>query len=161
MFLFFFLNHICQTFCDKKYLATAFVDVKGVFNSNHSSTLISQISALFKPHSFCNYISSLFRFLTFSLPSGTVIFRETYKSLPLGKCLSPILFNVYTSSISQILTSYGFYSYMYADDIVIFSHDKSIGTAICTNNFWFFLILYFNHILLQYLEKLFYVIRPK
>jgi len=85
---------------------------------------------------------SLFKFrnLTFSSPFGSSTIPYTFTGLPQGSCLSPILFNVYEyymyymSTIWVLLTSTSHRSVIkcliYADDLVIFSSNKSLNTSI-------------------------------
>lgn len=62
-----------ESFCNKEFVSTVFVDIKGAFDSVHIPTLVS----LHVPNSVCNFIHSLFpgRSLKFSFPSGTVLNR--------------------------------------------------------------------------------------
>ncbi|KAL4103296.1 hypothetical protein QTP88_018673 [Uroleucon formosanum] len=127
---------VYKAFCNKEYLCAAFVDIKGAFDSVHIPTLISCLASLQIPYSVCNFISSLFfqRFLQFSSPSGLILDRSTYRGLPQGSCLSPLLFNIYMSPICLSLASPEFQVLLYADDIVLFSSNKSLELSTLTLN---------------------------
>jgi len=127
---------VYKAFCNKEYLCAAFVDIKGAFDSVHIPTLITCLASLQIPYSVCNFISSLFfqRFLKFSSPSGIISDRSTYRGLPQGSCLSPLLFNIYMSPICLSLDSPDFRVLLYADDIVLFSSNKSLELSAFTLN---------------------------
>ena len=131
-----FVGPVYKAFCNKEYLCAAFVDIKGAFDSVHIPTLISCLASLHIPNSVCNFISSLFfqRYLQFSSPSGIISDRSTYRGLPQGSCLSPLLFNVYMSPICLSLDSLEFQVLLYADDIVLFSSNKSLEISSFTLN---------------------------
>lgn len=123
---------IYDTFCNREFLTAAFVDVKGAYDSIHIPTLILRLQDLNVPDVFYNYIYNLFhvRFLHFKSPSGAEFIRSSYRGLPQGSCLSPILFNVYMTPISKSLSSHDYSCLFYADDIVVFSVNKSLNHAI-------------------------------
>lgn len=78
-----FVSNIYQSFCDKEHLSVAFIDIKGTLDSVYISTVISCLIYLHIPHSFCNFILSLFsrRFLIWSSPFGFTALRETFRGL--------------------------------------------------------------------------------
>lgn len=99
-------------------------------------TLISHLVSLQIPNSVCNFITLLYsqRFLEFSSLSGSNLIRSTYRGLPQGSCLSPLLFNVYMSPIYSSFKSPFFQTLLYADDIDLFSSNKFLGNSINTLN---------------------------
>jgi hypothetical protein len=125
-----------HAFNDKKFLVATFIDIRGAFDSVHIPTLISHLSSLDLPPTFCNLIRSLFssRSLSFFSPFGSHNTRSTCTGLLQGSCLSPILFNIYINFIAKNLSSREHQFLIYADDIVIFSTNKSLNLAIETLN---------------------------
>jgi ribonuclease HI len=130
-------GQIYSTFCKREFLTAAFVDVQGAYDAIHIPTLIARLVDLNVPAGFCNYIYSLFhvRYLHFTSPSGSEYIRSSYRGLPQGSCLSPILFNVYMIPICKDLYSLDHSCLFYADDIVVFSANKSLNIAILHLNF--------------------------
>jgi len=66
----------------------------------------------------------------FSSYSGFISMRLTHRGFPQGSCLSPLLFNIYISSISHSLISQNFQMLLYADDIVLFFSNNFLETSL-------------------------------
>lgn len=131
-----FIGDIYQSFNAKEYLIATFIDIRGAFDSVNIPLLISYLNALNLPPSFTNFISRLFshRILHFISPFGSTNIRSTTTGLPQGSCLSPILFNIYMCFIVKRLNFLNSKCIVYADDIVIYSHNKQIDSAITSQN---------------------------
>ncbi|KAL4152897.1 hypothetical protein QTP88_000730 [Uroleucon formosanum] len=131
-----FIGQIYQSFNNKEYFVSTFIDIRGAFDSVHIPSLISHLKSLNIPSLFINFISLLFsdRKLHFRSSFGSTNIRSTSKGLPQGSCLSPILFNLYMSFIIKHLNTLGHNCLVYADDIVIFSHNRSIDVAVTSMN---------------------------
>lgn len=127
-----FIGNIYHAFNDKEFFVATFVDIRGAFDSVNIPTLVSKLFSIGLPPAFCNIILSLFshRNLYFTSPFGSHCTRTTYSGLPQGSCLSPILFNIYMSTIANHLSSLGYKCLIYADDIVVFSSNKFLDIAI-------------------------------
>ena len=74
------------------------------------------------------------RHLVFTSPFGSYNTRTTFIGLPQGSCISPIIFNVYMSIIDKHLELNGHNCFIYADDMVIFTSNKSLDLAIAHQN---------------------------
>lgn len=61
---------------------------------------------------------------------GTRVIHTVYRGLHQGSYLSPILFDVYISSVSNNLSKNEFGILFYADDIIVYSKAKSIDKSI-------------------------------
>jgi hypothetical protein len=83
------------------------------------------------PH-FIKFIFKLFsrKTLHFFSSFSSINVCSTSTGLPQGSCLSPIIFNIYMSSIVKHLNSIGHKVLVYADDIVISSHNSHLDLAI-------------------------------
>jgi len=126
------IGNIYHSFNNREFLVSTFVDIRSAFDSVNIPTCISSLLSLNVPSKFCNILFSLFKFrkLTFSSPFGSSTTRSTFTGLPQGICLSPILFNVYMSIVYKHLSSLGHKCLIYADDLVIFSSNKSLNISI-------------------------------
>lgn len=120
-------------FCNRQFMATAFLDnIKGAYDSDHILTLVPHLSSLNIPSFFCYFISWLFhhRSFFFNAPFHCI----SYLGLPEGSALSPIFLNIYFLSVIQSLSSKGFQTIAYADDLKMFSVHKDIDFAIAQIN---------------------------
>ena len=104
------------------------VEIKGAFNSVLPAVLSEQLCCLGLSsgiHNFTNFITSR-RELCFSADgSGTITCGV---GVPQGGVLSPILFNIYTSRIIDIL-HLGIRYAMYADDLFLYTRSRTIAVA--------------------------------
>lgn len=131
-----FISDIYQSFNNREYLVATFIDVHGAFDSVNNPLLISRLYSLNLPPSFTNFISRLFshRIIHFLSPFGTTNVRSTTTGLPQSSCLSPIFFNIYMYFIVKRLNESGHSCLVYADDIVIYSHNRHIDSAVASLN---------------------------
>ncbi|KAL4142166.1 hypothetical protein QTP88_004679 [Uroleucon formosanum] len=127
-----FIGNIYHSFNNKEFFVATFIDIRGAFDSVNIHTLIDHIISLNAPPVFGNMLLSLFnkRNLVFSSSFGSSNTRSTFTGLPQGSCLSPLLFNIYMSIVAKSLLRSGHKCLIYADDIVIFSSNKSLHLAI-------------------------------
>lgn len=114
-----FIGPIYRFFCCKEFLSAAFIEVKRAYDSVHIPTLLYRLVEISLPSKLYSLIQTLFshRLLHFISPSGQEVVPTTYRGLPQGSCLIPILFNIYSSFISKKLSESDF------NDIIIFSCD--------------------------------------
>ena len=127
-----FVGHLYHSFNNKEFLVATFIDIRGAFDSVNIQTLVNHLASLNAPPEFCNLLLSLYhkRNLFFSTRFGSSNIRSTFSGLPQGSCLSPILFNVYMSIIATQFSRSGHECLIYADDMVVFSSNKSLDLAI-------------------------------
>lgn len=123
---------IYQSFNNREFFIATFVDIRGVVPSIQSSfpyySLISKpsIFRLFSPISY-HFFSPIGNYFPSLLYSANVRFTTT--DLPQSSCLSPILFNIYKSSVVKQLETLGHKCLVYADDIVTYIHNQNIDLA--------------------------------
>jgi len=105
-----FVGTIYECFCIREFLSAAFIDVKVSYDAVHIPILRNSLLTWKVPQKMCLFLQSLFscRDIHFFSLSGAKEIRTVHRGLPQGSCLSPILFNVYISSISKALTENGF-----------------------------------------------------
>jgi hypothetical protein len=90
-----FVGQIYQSFNNKEFFVSTFIDIRSAFDSVHISLLLFYLKSLNLPSTFINLISLLSsnRELHFFSTFGSTNLRYTSTGLPHGSCLSPILFN--------------------------------------------------------------------
>jgi hypothetical protein len=127
-----FISHIYHSFNNKKFLVATFIDIWGAFDPVNIHTLVNHLASLNAHPDFCNILLSLYhkKNLLFSSRFRFSNIRSTFTGLRQGSCLSPILFNIYMSIIATQLSRYGHECLIYADDLVVFSLDKSLDLVI-------------------------------
>lgn len=123
-------SSIYQAYNSKQFLNAAFLDISAAFDRVHIPTLISSLIQLSIPQRFIQYIVSLFSVRTLIFSSGqTAIFRKTYRGLPQGSSLSPLLFNLYMLPIVSLHTECSVL--LFADDVAVYSiHKDALITSI-------------------------------
>ncbi|KAL4082906.1 hypothetical protein QTP88_029560 [Uroleucon formosanum] len=79
-----FIGQIYQSFNNKEYFVSTFIDIRGAFDSVHIPSLISHLKSLNIPSLFINFISLLFsdRKLHFRSSFGSTNIRSTSTGLP-------------------------------------------------------------------------------
>uniref|UniRef100_A0A2H8TL40 RNA-directed DNA polymerase from mobile element jockey n=2 Tax=Melanaphis sacchari TaxID=742174 RepID=A0A2H8TL40_9HEMI len=127
-----FIGNIYHSFNNKEYFVATFIDIRGAFDSVNIHILVDYIISLNAPPEFGNILLYLFnkRNLVFSSSFGSSSSRSTFTGLPQGSCLSPLLFNIYMSLVAKNFSRSGHNCLIYADDMVIFSSNKSLPLAI-------------------------------
>jgi len=131
-----FVGQIYQSFNNIEFFVAIFIDIRGAFDSVHIPLVLSHLESLNLPLTFINIISLLFSNwqLHFFSSFGSTTICSTLTGLPQGSCLSPILFNLYMCPIIEHLNTLGHNCLVYADDIVIFSHNRHLETAVTSMN---------------------------
>jgi hypothetical protein len=113
-------GNIYHSLNNKEFFVATFINIRGAFDSVNIGTLISYLKSLHAPQQFNNTLIALF--------------NKRNPFLLQGSCISPILFNIYMSIIAKHLTRLGHKCLIYADDMVIFTSNKSIDLAITLQN---------------------------
>jgi len=103
-----FIGNIYHSFNAKEYFVATFVDIRDAFDSVNIPTLVSKLSSIGLPPTFCNIILSLFsiRSLYFTSPFGSQCTRTTFSGLPQGSRLSPIAQLQIIFPVSAIIASF-------------------------------------------------------
>lgn len=131
-----FVGRIYQYFNNKEFFVATFIDIRGSFDSVQIPLLLSHLESLNLPPTFINIISFFFfnRQLYFFSSFGSTTASSTATGLSQGICLSPILFNLYMCLIIEHLNTLAHNYLVYTDDIVIFTHDRHLDTAVTSMN---------------------------
>ncbi|KAF4529619.1 hypothetical protein B566_EDAN018863, partial [Ephemera danica] len=121
------INDIQIGLTNKLTTIAEMLDIKSAFDRVHIPTLRKKLSALGLPKPFISIINNylLQRTLYVKIDNSTSSPRTTYKGLPQGSVLSPILFILYTCDIKQYFPLHTKFTF-YADDLMAYSTAASI-----------------------------------
>ena len=119
---------ISQAFGRGESVAAVSVDIKGAFNSVLPAVLSDQLRRLGLPSRILNFISYMTskRELCFSADGSGA--RSCGVGVPQGGVLSPILYNIYTNRLIEVLPPGVRYT-MYADDLFLYVRGRVISAA--------------------------------
>ncbi|XP_034194193.2 uncharacterized protein LOC117610666 [Osmia lignaria lignaria] len=110
---------------NKKDLLAVFLDINSAFDNVNIDILLSQLAKVGCPASLVKFIQHLtFERLIFTEATG-INPRKVYKGVPQGGVLSPILFNIYVSTIAENIPK-GVTISKFADDIAVYSKNKKL-----------------------------------
>lgn len=112
----------------KNHLTAVFLDIKGAYDNVDPEILIRDLIELKLPKNFILFIYNLIsiRYIQFVNCLGNIV-RPTFKGLPQGSILSPILFSIYINKVEDIIAP-DVKILKFADDIALFSTVTHIGT---------------------------------
>lgn len=119
---------------EKEYSICTFLDLSKAFDSVNIEKLLHILKQKKIPDEIIDWCYYYLRERTvkITMNDGTIIERTTNKGLPQGCPLSPILFNIYTSSIHEIVTEGVLIQF--ADDFALFIKHINLSTAINNMN---------------------------
>ncbi|XP_043267665.1 uncharacterized protein [Venturia canescens] len=121
---------IDNEFVRKNHLVSVFLDVKGAYDNVLADILINRLKDLKIPVNLLNFIYNLVceRNLHCRISGADAIYT-TFKGLPQGSSLSPLLYNIYTKRIeNEVLEECGILQF--ADDIALFSGRNPIQQSL-------------------------------
>lgn len=114
-----------------QYTPCLFIDIKGAFDNLLPELLVHILRNLNIPERFVRFIFNLtsFRMLRFMLNNNLSEPYYTYKGVPQGSVLSPILFNLYVNNLSSHLYN-NCKLLQFADDTVIYARGHDIDNLL-------------------------------
>ena len=114
-----------EAFLDNAEVLAVFLDVKGAFDNVCIDILLEKLAEISCPSNLINFIHFLMhaRFIHTNSPEDKV--RSTYKGVPQGGVLSPLLFILYVATITNSTPKTVQIS-QYADDIAIYTKFRTI-----------------------------------
>lgn len=125
-------SKIQKEFLGKNHLVSVFLDIKGAYDNVLADVLITRMKAINLPENLLNFISNLTSERKLNVRIGeSLITRSTYKGLPQGSALSPLLYTIYTTELQRVITN-DCGLLQFADDIAIFTKVKPIQEGIRT-----------------------------
>ena len=111
--------NVDEGFRKKRDTLAAFLDVKGAFDNVNIQILLEKLASIGCPSNIIKFV----KFITFERIIHTVSlsrdYRLVYKGVPQGGVLSPLLYNIYVSQITDNLPKSIVIS-QFADDIAIY-----------------------------------------
>ncbi|EFN62498.1 RNA-directed DNA polymerase from mobile element jockey [Camponotus floridanus] len=124
-------TEIHTSFIRGTFTACLFLDLSNAFDDVIPSILISDLVDIGMPPTLCQFIYSLihFRRLQFVINSELSDTRFSYKGVPQGSILSPILFNIYISKLRKHIRE-DCELVQFADDSAIFVSSPQIDKAL-------------------------------
>lgn len=107
-------------------MVAVFLDISAAYDNVLLSVLRDKMSQLSISRKVVNFISNLLMFRTIRVRwQGEVqAIRHTWRGLPQGSVLSPILFNIYSFDLDKSV-NWACRTLQYADDVAIYCTDKS------------------------------------
>ncbi|XP_058840533.1 uncharacterized protein LOC131696021 [Topomyia yanbarensis] len=92
-------------FAKRQQMTSVFLDIKGAFDSVSIDVLSEKLHRSGLSPKLNNFLTNLLRekHMSFAHGSSSTL-RFSYSGLPQGSCLSPLLYNIYVSSIDDCLT---------------------------------------------------------
>lgn len=126
------VTDIQNNFSNNTYLAALFIDLKGAYNWINLDILVEEIKKFSIPDRAAKNITKLYRDrLTYIRGSSDEKLgpRVNTLGLPQGSVLSPILFNIYTSGLHNII-NHTCSIIQYADDFCFYLTHKKYDTCI-------------------------------
>lgn len=113
---------------DHKFTVAVFVDVKNAFEGVNIEILLEQFKVLGTSEHICNILRGLFSQKELTIQTDTQhIKRYSFSGTPQGGVLSSLSFDVYTNNV---LDGIGICALAYADDIVLYTSNSSLVTAV-------------------------------
>ncbi|KAF4529497.1 hypothetical protein B566_EDAN017895 [Ephemera danica] len=127
------INDIQIGLTNKLTTIAEMLDIRSAFDKVHIPTLMKKLTELGLPKTLISIINNYLinRTLLVKVDNNTSTPRTTYKGLPQGSALSPILFVLYTCDIEKYFPPHTKFTF-YADDLMAYSTDTSIKK--CKNN---------------------------
>lgn len=111
---------------EKKKVFVCILDIDNAYNCVSTSKLLNVMHHNRLNPAINNWIQNFLSKRILMLGNHSVTVQD---GLPQGSCLSPILFNIYTSGFHD-LNDHMTQVLQYADDIIIVSHDSCVLTAL-------------------------------
>lgn len=119
------ITDIRLAFSGDESVVAAFLDIKSAYDNVCLSILMKKLQKLQVPPNLIRFIINLLSGRKITING---LNRMIWKGLPQGSVLSPILYAIYTYDLESSLAA-TCKILQYADDVVIYSNDKSINIA--------------------------------
>uniref|UniRef100_A0A6M2DNA1 Putative rna-directed dna polymerase from mobile element jockey-like isoform x2 n=1 Tax=Xenopsylla cheopis TaxID=163159 RepID=A0A6M2DNA1_XENCH len=126
-------NDIQISNANNEYLLLASIDIEKAYDNVEHSRLKEKLRLINIPNNIINLIINLisYRKIYVRTNEGLEGSRISYKGIPQGAILSPILFNIYMSDFEKTVHK-GVKTLQYADDIYIYTSNKKYESCIKT-----------------------------
>lgn len=134
--LFSLVGMVQTAFLRRRVLVALFADIESAYDNVNIPTMLRILADRGVPSNVLELLRQLIAFKTLRLkndPLG-VGSRMSFRGLPQGSPLSPLLFNIYVSGLNKILLRFGVRVIWYADDVVFICEAKSVEAAVAGLN---------------------------
>ena len=130
--LFSLVSMVQGAFWRRNILVAVFADIQGAYDNVNVIVLLRILADKGIPSNILAALRQLISAKTLRLRNDpeNVGPRTSFKGLPQGSPLSPLLFNIYISGLNQILIPFGVKAIVYADDIVFVSDATTVNAAV-------------------------------
>lgn len=126
-----FITDIRLAFTYNESVTATFLDINSAYDNVLLPILKYKLELLQVPPNLCNFIIEILsdRTIYLSLPDSTTLpSRKTWKGLPQGSVLSPLLYNIYTYDLDTIFDN-NVKILQYADDLLLYTINRSIEVS--------------------------------
>lgn len=124
------ISDIRSSFSENESIVAAFLDISSAYDNVQLPILRQKLHKLRIParmvHCICNLLMS--RTLVLRVPGEDFDVRKSWKGLPQGSVISPLLYNLYTADIGSCLND-NCHILQYADDLALYVSGNSISHA--------------------------------
>lgn len=123
---------VLLAFSKNESVTAAFLDVSSAYDNVDLLILKQKLLAVNFPLKFVNFIFNLYtgRSVSIRLAGIDEYSRMVWKGVPQGSVLSPLLYDLYTRDLDNVIS--GGNILQYADDVLIYNSHKSIHQAVDT-----------------------------
>ena len=123
------ISDIRKSFENRRDTLAAFVDVKGAYDNVDHGILIKKLEKKGCPTKIVKYVSTWInnREMKCVKSYGDPALGIQKKGLPQGAILSPILYNIYTTDVTENIKGENIRILQYADDIVFYTSSNAMG----------------------------------
>ena len=130
--LFALVGEIQESFLSGNVAVAVFADIKGAYDNVDIPILLDLVRAKEIPSKIILLLQQLFSVKILSIKNEleTLGTRQSYTGIPQGSPMSPLLFNIYISSLNEVLKDTGVKAIIYADDVVLLAKATSAKGAI-------------------------------
>lgn len=127
-----FITDIQKAFTENKVTIAAFLDISSAYDKVIIPILYRKLLQLKVPKQISNYIYSLFSERKIVLNVNETEYndtqRTTWRGLPQGSVLSPLLYNIYTADLETVFGS-TIQVLQYADDLLLYTTNNTPAEA--------------------------------
>ncbi|RVE41320.1 hypothetical protein evm_014034 [Chilo suppressalis] len=125
-----FLADIKKCMLGRSNALCVFLDVQGAYDNVCLHKLCHVLADIGIPGKLIEWIFNLFFNRTVHVKFNNILHgpKKSFKGLMQGACLSPILYNLYSSRLMHRITS-NIKILQFADDLLLYSVDRNIGLA--------------------------------